>query len=370
MPMLDAFRSDIFGVTSLTAAINKLPFQPSRIGNIGIFEKRGVTTTTVLIEEQRGRLSIIPTAARGTNPNVWGGKKRQVRSFVIPHIPLLGNVFAEDVQNIRAFGTESQQLAVAQVVNDKLGDLRRSMETTHEWHRVGALHGTTADADGTVLYNWFTEFGISQQTVPLNWTSNPNSAVKVMANAARRLIEDALGNEMYTRIRAICGTSVFDRITSSQEVNHAFYKAIDSAFLRESHVRGEFDYAGVVWEEYRGKIGSVGWNSDTSGSFFSPNEIIFFPEGTTDIFQEIYGPANFVETVNTRGLPLYAKQRLMDWDMGIELHVQSNPLMICNRPGVLISLGTETGTPVLMTARESDPTHQSELGGADESNTE
>ena len=59
------------------------------------------------------------------------------------------------------------------------------------------------------------------------------------------------------------------------------------------------------------------------------------PEGT-GIFRTWFAPADFVETVNTIGLPRYAKQRVMDFDKGVQIHTQSNPLPICLKPRAVI----------------------------------
>jgi hypothetical protein len=47
-----------------------------------------------------------------------------------------------------------------------------------------------------------------------------------------------------------------------------------------------------------------------------------------------------METVNTEGMAFYAKQRLMDFDKGIELECQSNPLPICLKPLVVQKVTT------------------------------
>jgi len=52
----------------------------------------------------------------------------------------------------------------------------------------------------------------------------------------------------------------------------------------------------------------------------------------------ITAPADFNETVNTLGQPLYAKQEPRKFDRGTDLHTQSNPLPICHRPGLLIKV--------------------------------
>jgi hypothetical protein len=55
-------------------------------------------------------------------------------------------------------------------------------------------------------------------------------------------------------------------------------------------------------------------------------------------FQTLFAPADFIETVNTLGLELYAKQEERKFGRGIDLHAQSNPLPICYRPGVLVKV--------------------------------
>ena len=100
-------------------------------------------------------------------------------------------------------------------------------------------------------------------------------------------------------------------------------------FLREGQARGSFEYAGIVFEEYRGRVGSV--------DFTDSNKAHFFPVGVPGLFRQYNAPADFVETVNTIGLPRYAKQA-PDTQFGrwVALHAQSNPLPICTRPRVLM----------------------------------
>jgi hypothetical protein len=57
-----------------------------------------------------------------------------------------------------------------------------------------------------------------------------------------------------------------------------------------------------------------------------------------DTFGTYFAPADFNETVNTLGQPLYAKQEPRKFDRGTDLHTQSNPLPMCHRPGVLVKL--------------------------------
>ena len=98
-------------------------------------------------------------------------------------------------------------------------------------------------------------------------------------------------------------------------------------------MRDDFVYKGIHFKEY------IGNTTDINGTvfpFIPADEAIFFPMGTTNTFEVVFAPANYVETVNTRGLPVYAKQERMKFDKGIEIETQSNPLPICKRPEVLV----------------------------------
>jgi len=41
---------DMFSVANLTAAVNKLPAVPGKVGAMGLFDEKGVTSTSVVIE--------------------------------------------------------------------------------------------------------------------------------------------------------------------------------------------------------------------------------------------------------------------------------------------------------------------------------
>jgi hypothetical protein len=65
---------------------------------------------------------------------------------------------------------------------------------------------------------------------------------------------------------------------------------------------------------------------------------LFYPEGVEGLFEIYYAPADTFETVNTVGLPLYARMIPdRDRDEWVWLEIESNPLPICTRPQVLRS---------------------------------
>jgi hypothetical protein len=127
----------------------------------------------------------------------------------------------------------------------------------------------------------------------------------------------------------ICGADFFDDLITHSEVAKAYDRYLDGAFLRQGQARGSFEYSGIVFEEYRGRVGTV--------DFTDASKAYFFPVGVPGLFRQYNSPADFVETANTIGLPRYAKQAAdQQFARWVMLHVQSNPLPICTRPRVLI----------------------------------
>jgi hypothetical protein len=320
--MLDVFKSDAFNTVSLTASVLKAPYKPGLIGSLGLFRERGIRDKTAVVEEKDGQLTLIPTSPRGGPGDTVGRKLRTARSFLVPHLERDSKVYADEVQGVRAFGSESEMESVQAVIDERLGYLRQMHEVTLEYHRAGAIQGQILDSDGsTVVYNLFTEFGVSQQTHDIA-LSNTNTNVRNEAVAIQRLIETELGAEPITGYIAFCGDSFFDTLIQHSSVVESL-KYQESALLR-GDIRKGFEYGGITWTNPRAKVGSVG--------FFPDAQAFVVPTGTS-IFQTSFAPADYIEAVNTLGLPLYAKI-VNDDDLNrwVKVHTQSNPLALCLRP--------------------------------------
>jgi hypothetical protein len=328
MPVNNIFASDFFSVQSLTAAINKLPFVPSRIGQMGLFSEEPITTTSAVIEEDNGLLAVLPFGRRGGPATPHKTGKRTARSLNVPHIPYEDVVLAEAVQNIRTFGSDNQMESVSSVVNSRMEKMRQNHEVTHEYHRANAVQGFVRDSDGGILYNIFEEFDVDEQTDVDFVFGTATTDIRGKCIGIKRTIEAALGGAAtFNHIHCLCGSDFFDDLISHTTVKAAYDRYQEGAVLR-SDPRAGFDFAGIIFENYVGTV---------SGNTFIPTtDARFFPVGVNGLFQTILAPADFMETVNTPGLAVYAKQEELEFNRGIKIHTQSNPLCICTRPGVLV----------------------------------
>ena len=331
--MQNLFQNPGFSMASLTAAINLLPNRYGRLEQLDIFPARPVRTRQIIVEEYAGRLNLLPTRAPGSPGTVGERGQRHLRSFVIPHIPHDDVVLPEEVQGIRAFGSETEMEAISGVLARHLETMRNKHAITLEHLRMGALKGQILDADGSTIYNLYTEFGLDQTTINFDF-ANANSDIKGHCYEVLAEIEDNLKGEFMTAVHVLCSPQFFRALTSHKAVKEAYTQWQQGAILIND-VRSGFTYGGITFEEYRGQA------SDANGTvrkFIAPGEAHAFPLGTVDTFATYFAPADFNETVNTLGLPLYAKQDARKFERGTDLHTQSNPLPMCHRPRVLVKL--------------------------------
>lgn len=338
-PLVNPFlNNDFLTMASLTEAMVRLPYNTyNRVTQLGIFSEESIATTVALIEEMGGVLTLLPTAPRGADFTVNNIGKRKMRPFTVPHIPLNDVVLPSEVQGIREFGTTNEFRTLASLTVRKLASMKAKHDQTLEWMRVGALKGVLLDADGTtVIFNFFTEFGFTAQVMNFNFSNTALDVTGALLNV-KRYIEDHLHSDMMTGVHALCAPDFYNALTSHPKVQTAFQYFSTNQRLGGDYRTG-FEYGGVIFEEYRGTAQDV---TGTAHQFIPNGTCQFFPMGTTSTFRTYFAPADFEETVNTLGLPYYAKQEPRKFGRGIDIHTQSNPLPICLRPELLVQ-GTIT----------------------------
>ena len=331
--MNNPFLNPGFSMASLTAAINLIPNRYGRLEALNLFPAKPVRTRQIIVEEYAGRLNLLPTKPPGSPGTVGERGKRKLRSFVIPHIPHDDVVLPEEVQGIRAFGSETEMEAISGVLARHLETMRNKHAITLEHLRMGALKGEILDADGSVISNLFNEFQITPQSVNFD-LANANSEVKGHCYDLLTKIEDALQGEFMTGVHVLCSPEFFRALTTHKEVKTAYTNWQQGAVLIND-VRKGFSFGGLVFEEYRGKASDL---EGTVRRFIAPGEAHAFPIGTLNTFGTYNAPADFNETVNTLGRPVYAKLDARKFERGTDLHTQSNPLPMCLRPSVLVKL--------------------------------
>ncbi len=326
--LFDPFKEG-YSLKQLTQAINVLPNVYSRTSQLGLFQWRPGTSNLISIEMREGVLGLVPTTP-------WGGVapkskpgKRNVRSFMVPHMPLEDVVLAAEVMGVRAFGSDNQAEAVSTKVNDKLQVMKNKIDMTLEWRRFNALKGFVLDADGSVIEDYFAAFGVTKKVVSLG-LGNAGTDVRAKCMEVLRYIEDNAQGALVSGVRAMVSPELFDALTGHAKVQAVYQGWAEATNKLGGDLRAGFVFGGITFEEYRATVDGQRFIDEGKGHAF--------PIGTTDLFSDFGAPADFNETVNTLALPYYARQQNKDFNRGIDLHTQSNILPLVNRPSMLVEL--------------------------------
>jgi hypothetical protein len=333
--MLDIFRGDAFGVVPLSIAINNLKFVPGYVSGRGIFNEVSIAQTVVAIEEHNNVLTLVAPSPRGGPGHTMPKPRRSMRMLGVPHFEINDAIMAEEVQGVRPFGQETGTEAVMTKVGERMQTAGQSLEYTQEFARVGAIKGIVTYADGTVL-NLFNEYGITAPAA-INFpfsTAPATGNIRQVCAALIRTMGNNLDGLSFTGVEAICGDAFFDALIMCAEVRSTYLNMQDAMELRGAYISGgqtwgSFAFGGILWTNYRGYASVAG---AASAPIVETDAAYFYPTGVPNLFPTVFSPADYIETVNTMGLPRYVKQYPMPNDKGVNMDTQMNALNFCTRP--------------------------------------
>jgi len=242
------------------------------------------------------------------------------------------------VQGVRAFGQTDQLEVLQERVNQRLRQhVAWKLDPTLEYQRVGALKGIILNGDGSVLYDLYNEFGLTpnpEVNFNLDKTNPSSGELRKKCAGIVRTVANHLGGVAVGNLYAQCGDAFFDDLIAHPEIVESYKGTPMAQVLREGYVTpngtvyGVFEFGGIIWENYRGAVGGT--------PFIHPDTCHIFPTGVPGLWRTVYAPADYEETVNTTGLPRYAKQYSNPNGKGRHLEVQMNALNYCTRPNTLI----------------------------------
>lgn len=338
--MLDIFNNDAFSVTSLTDAMREIKHVPGYISRRGLFQTSSVSTLSVAIEKGKAQnLKLVPASPRGAPGATFGRNRRSMLNLTIPHFQVDDAIYADEVQGVRAFGTEMAVQTLQNLIADRAAEASQFFALTEEFHRLKVLTtGKLFDSDGTTeIADFLTLFGEALPTeLDFSFDTNTNGALRKFCAGVHRQMAGILDGLPFSGIEFICGDTFFDDLVANAEVRAAYDGHSGALQLLDAYISGsgqndtfgEVNFSGIRFINYRGSfLGDAAVHTDKAHGY---------PIGVPGLFRSVYGPADYMETVNTPGQRMYAKQWRMPNDKGVHLEMQSNVLHYCTRPRVLL----------------------------------
>lgn len=335
MASMDVFKGDAFSTFELTQAINNVPYIPSYLESLNIFEDNAVRTEYFAIEMRDNVISLVQTTPRGAPAIARTDNGRNLRYFPTVRVANKDRLNASEIQNIRAWGSDSELMQAQDEVLRKSTNLRNDQNLTHENMRLGAIQGVVKDADGSTIRNWYTEFGITQPaeiTFSFTTATAANGTIRNQCAAVLRAMARASkGAWIDGRSYAVglCDDTFFDGLVGNPETRATYLNQQQASELRGPTAFSTFNYGGILFVNYRG-------TDDNSTVAVPGGKCKFFPVNAPGVFKKAMSPGESFDWVNTPGQPFYSLL-IPDDDRNtyVDIELYSYPLYVCTKPLML-----------------------------------
>lgn len=339
---LDFLKDPRYSVRNVSDAIMKVPNEYSMLSQLGLFPEQGIRTTYVEIEMKEGFLNLIPTSQRGSPAPEKKRSNRSTRVLKTYFMQQNDTIRPSDLQNLPAFGQLGSEQFMEQfddVLSERFVELQRGYRQTHEYMRWGALRGDVLDADGTALYNCYTEMGESQTSIDFKFATTSSDTIMAASKEARRFMEQNLLGETMGRQLYLCSAEFFDKVVT-HPVHSKIYEnnpvGKPNPLLEDLGVT-YFQHGTATYIEHNGQASYLNADGTTATRRFIPaNECIIVPLGTQQVFRSYFSPGEMLEAVNMPGQSMYVSLKELDHGGGIEIHTESAPLFLVQKPRLVL----------------------------------
>jgi hypothetical protein len=339
MEIINVLENDAFSIASMTAGIQTAPTQPRELKNEGIFAQESIRSEIIAIEYSAGQFQIAPLDERGGVITSAERETRVIRHFTTKRVAKHDRIKASELGFIRQFGSDEKRIIEElqkEIAKRQTGPtgLMATCENRLELMRLGALNGLLLDHNGSVVYDFFAEFGLAAPpTVFLDIANKSEGDLRaaIESQITRPMRRKAKGR-MFSHVAARCGESAWDALMKNKEFRERFHAAADAKMAAELHkgtLGTEVLFAGVTWREYFGA-------DDGASVNLGVNDIRFYPGGNSGIFKHILSPGDGFSSLGEQGKEWYTYlvndvERPQDprW---IDLYVEQYPMIVNSAP--------------------------------------
>lgn len=333
-------------LVDVTPAVSVIQNRWGLINALGLFNEEMKSQKIIQINRTFDGASLLEDRNWDERKPVLQGVERDYTLVKVPHFPVQDMVTPQDVDgnvDIDALfrGEIAVPLTVAKVMADKMERMRRAAALTLEFARMRLLKdGSVFAPNGTVSMNYYTEFGLTRQRIPLDLASSTSSPLSKIGDVYAQVQDSVESGSVVTDIIALCSPEFFNALISNPFVVESyqyFAQAQGTDILNQrlgtraplDRRYRAFDYGGVTWIEVRGGVG---------GEFYiEPGMAYIFPRGT-DSFRTMFAPANKFASINREAQQVYAFTTVGEKDDKIELELETNFVNALVRPQIVITL--------------------------------
>jgi hypothetical protein len=329
--LADVFKSDLFSFTSLTSAVNAIPYVPQELQTWLPWNAEGVETTSVVIESQDGVLTLIPAVPRGAPASQDREGARKAFSLLVPHYPRERTIMASSIQGVRQFGSDSELETVEAKIAQAQAQMVRQHESTWEFGRACAITGVLKNADGSTLIDLNAAQGVVQNQYDIDFATATTDVKDELIVAKERSEDEQSADTPANGYALIAGRAMFHTISRHASLKTAFDRWRDGQALRADNRFGGMIIGDniTLYSAGRGKVGGV--------TFIADDEAYLCPIAP-GMYQTRFAPADTVEAANTTGLPLYSMSDPLPYGRGVKILTESNAISYTTTPRAIIKI--------------------------------
>lgn len=309
--------TDFFTGTELLQAVAKLNYIPSQLAPL--FETRGLPGTKMALEAQPfNGGNLMSASARGTPSKAATMARRAVHTFDTAHYRHDAAVYADEVLNARAAGTNLVGEVLAARRDETLTLLRRNVDATLEGLRMACFLSPN------------NAFGSKPADTVVAFQTDATKTRAAIFNSIVKPMENALNGIPFSGIDVWCSDGIWDDVIENKAIKDSYMYSQQAQALR-GDPRDEVTWGGVTFKRYRG-AGTTAITADKA---------IAIPRGVGGMFLQGFAPADTLDSVGVGALgqPYYVQAYPIDsGNRGWHLEMQTNPVMVCTRPEAVLTI--------------------------------
>lgn len=325
-----------FTAQQISGYINRIDNKYGLLRSLGLFSEKSSTLATVTKTESRISLGLIPSRPRGVPGVQMERGKQKAITVEVPHFPLEDTILPQDIQDILQQSGPLRQ--GNQMLVEHLARIRLRHEQNLEWLRFGAIQGVIHDADGgSVIHDLFELFDIARPEVDFK-LGTATTNIRKKCDDVLALVGDNLEGNSLSSVLALVSPEFMDKLLEHENFQKYYMNHQAALDLTASQREGSggdtgrvVNFGGIKFREVRGVM--------SGQRLIKPDDGALVPLGTLPgTFETVYAPANTMSAANKPGQFLHIGQKVLDFDQGIMIRSESNPLPICWQPGLLVRI--------------------------------
>lgn len=342
--LLDEGSALPFTAADHISSVNSLPSVFGQINADGLFPVEGLDTAFVKITVANGVIRALPATPGGRPSTIARHDAEKGIIFEIPNVSHEDSIQAVDVRKWQALMARSRdpETTLAELIERRHQKNRLKFDITREVMSLGALKGQITDGAGTVLYDLFDVFGLTQRVVFFD-LDNANANVPAKIEELVGGVEDAAIDEVIGGVEVRVDPTFYNKLINHPSVQKFYLNTpLGQQLLNQqrNQVAGQFrrsiEIGGARFVEYRSKV--TLWGAESPTALLAAGEGYANATGTLDTFATYAAPPLDVRELDGSSADvddlIHMTTEIAKHGMGEEWKYQMNALPLASRPAL------------------------------------